>query len=60
MPSGELSEIVPPIIETPLLSSEMPAEGHEESHIPSVQDDAAAVQTSDMPQMENMGYDQVS
>lgn len=64
VPPGEPSE-VPPITETPLLGSEipqMPAEPHEESQMPSTsaQEDAAAMQTSDMPQMENMGYDQVS
>ncbi|XP_024871278.1 double-strand-break repair protein rad21 homolog [Temnothorax curvispinosus] len=67
VPSGEPSEVLPPITETPLLGSEMPqvapgeVSAHEESQVPSTsaQEDAATtVQTSDMPQMENMGYDQ--
>ncbi|XP_011636688.1 double-strand-break repair protein rad21 homolog [Pogonomyrmex barbatus] len=71
VPSGEASEIVPPITETPLLGSEIPQIApaevssilgtHEEAQIPSTstQEEAATtVQTSDMPQMENMGYDQ--
>lgn len=65
VPSAESSEVPP--TETPLLGSEIaPAEvssilgAHVESQVPSTQEDAAAMQTSDMPQMENMGYDQVS
>lgn len=72
VPSGEPSEVVPPTTETPLLGSEIPQiapaevssilDTHEESQVPSTlaQEEAAIVQTSDMPQMENMGYDQVS
>lgn len=68
MPSGEPSEIVPPITETPLHGSEIPQiapneiSTHEEPQVPSTsaQEDAATIQTSDMLQMENMGYDQVS
>ncbi|XP_011862112.1 PREDICTED: double-strand-break repair protein rad21 homolog [Vollenhovia emeryi] len=64
VPSGEPSD-VPPITETPLLGSEIPQIAptdvgtHEEPQIPlmSAQEDAT-VPTSDMPQMENMGYDQ--
>ncbi|XP_077258725.1 RAD21 cohesin complex component verthandi [Temnothorax americanus] len=67
VPSGEPSEVLPPITETPLLGSEMPqvapgeVSAHEEPQVPSTsaQENAATtVQTSDMPQMENMGYDQ--
>ncbi|XP_011685229.1 PREDICTED: double-strand-break repair protein rad21 homolog [Wasmannia auropunctata] len=67
VPSGELSE-VPPTTEAPLLGSEIPQIApaevnsilgtHEEPQVPSAQEEAATVQTSDMPQMENMGYDQ--
>lgn len=73
VPSGEPSEVVPPTIETPLLGSEIPQIApaevssilgtHEEPQVPSTsaQEEAVTtVQTSDMPQMENMGYDQVS
>lgn len=69
MLSGEPSEVVPSITETPLLGSEMPqtvpteVSAHEEPQVPSTsaqEDPVSAVQTSDMPQMENMGYDQVS
>lgn len=65
VPSAEASEAVPPT-EAPLLGSEIAAAEvgsilgtHDESQVPSAQEDAAAMQTSDM-QMENMGYDQVS
>ena len=71
VPSGEPSVIVPPNTETPLLGSEIPqiapAEvstilGTHEEQVPSTsaQEEAAIIQTSDMPQMENMGYDQVN
>jgi len=68
MPSGEPSEVVPPITEPPLHGSEIPQiapneiSTHEEPQVPSTsaqEDTATTVQTSDM-QMENMGYDQVS
>ncbi|XP_011061140.1 PREDICTED: double-strand-break repair protein rad21 homolog [Acromyrmex echinatior] len=69
VPSGEPSVIVPSTTETPLLGSEIPqiapAEvssilGTHEEQVPSTsaQEEAATIQTSDMPQMENMGYDQ--
>lgn len=56
VPSGEPSEVVPPLTEA--LGSKI-AEAHEESQMPSTSAQEDAVQTSDM-QMENMGYDQVS
>lgn len=74
MPSAEPSEVVPPISETPLLGLEIPQIApaevnsilnvNEEAQVPQApaQEEAATtvVQPSDMPQMENMGYDQVS
>lgn len=68
VPSAESSEVAP-TTEAPLLGTEMPqiapAEvssilGTHEEPQASAQEEAAvgAVQTSDMPQMENMGYDQ--
>lgn len=68
VPSAESSE-VPPTTEAPLASSESaPAEvgsilgTHEEQQVSpaQTQETASVAQTSDMPQMENMGYDQVS
>ncbi|XP_012522040.1 double-strand-break repair protein rad21 homolog [Monomorium pharaonis] len=70
VPSGEPSEVASVVTETPLLGSEIPQIApevssilgtHEQPQVPSTstQEEAAAiVQTSDMPQMENMGYDQ--
>lgn len=75
VPSAESSKILPPTSEASLLGSEIPQiapaevnsilSEHEEPQVPPTpaqQEEAAAtaVQPSDMPQMENMGYDQVS
>lgn len=68
VPSREPSVVAPPTTETPLLSSEIsqiaPAEvssvldTHEEAQVPPQEEAVSAIQTSDLPQMENMGYDQ--
>lgn len=76
VPSMETSEVVPPTSEASLLGSEIPqiapaevssilGTHEEQGQVPSTpaQEEttpASAIQPSDMPQMENMGYDQVS